>query len=76
MLDTFAAREESASVVTIPCDPSLAWRYADQVLLMLGDGITQSGATRDILTAERRSALCLAPLWLVDGEGSVCFISR
>ena len=80
MLEVFAnrARNDLASIVTILHEPSLAWRYADKVLLMSGDGVAQYGATRDILTAERLSELYQTPLRLVevDGDGSVCFIPR
>ena len=78
MLDLFVARAqaEQAGVVTILHDPSLAWRYADQVLLMFGDGVTQYGTSRDILTAERLSELYQTPLRQIDAEGSMCFIPQ
>ena len=78
MLDLFVTRAQAkqAGVVTILHDPSLAWRYADQVLLMFGDGVTQYGASRDILTAERLSELYQTPLRQIDTEDSICFIPR
>lgn len=76
MLDLFstAARERNAAVAMVLHEPALAWRYSDRVLLIHGDGLTEYGSTRDMLTAERLSALFQYPLHAIECDGRVSFI--
>ena len=76
MLDLFsaAARERNAAVAMVLHEPALAWRYSDRVLLIHGDGLTEYGPTREMLTAERLSALFQYPLHAIECEGRVSFI--
>ena len=76
VLDLFSARarEKGAAVVMVLHEPALAWRYSDRVLLVHGDGVTRIGATRDILTAERLSALYEYPLQRLERDGLISFI--
>jgi iron complex transport system ATP-binding protein len=63
VLDCFRARcRDGAAVIASLHDPSLALRYADRVLLMLGDGRWKLGPARQLLNAEELSALYLTPL--------------
>ena len=76
MLDLFseAARERRAAVAMVLHEPALAWRYSDRVLLIHGDGLTEYGPTREMLTAERLSALFQYPLHALECDGRVSFI--
>lgn len=78
MLELFAeaARQRQAAVVMVLHEPALAWRYCDRVLLVHGDGITASGSARDMLTAERLSALYEYPLQAVEHDGRLSFIPQ
>lgn len=76
MLDLFseAARARNAAVAMVLHEPALAWRYSDRVLLIHGDGQTEYGPTREMLTAERLSALFQYPLRALECDGRVSFI--
>ena len=76
MLDLFseAARARNAAVAMVLHEPALAWRYSDRVLLIHGDGQTEYGPTREMLTAERLSALFQYPLRALERDGRVSFI--
>ena len=57
-LELLRARADRGAVVVVTLhDPNLAARFADQILLIGGDGRWRSGATADILTAGNLSAL-------------------
>jgi iron complex transport system ATP-binding protein len=49
--------DDGAAVLVILHDPNLAARFADQILLIGGDGRWRCGATADILTAANLSEL-------------------
>lgn len=66
--------EQGAAVVSVLHDPALAWRYADKVLLVNGDGRTAQGACAEMLTEERLSALYGYPLKRFSVDGHVGFL--
>ena len=76
MLELFSAqaRDTGAAVAMVLHEPALAWRYSDRVLLIHGDGLTECGPTRQMLTAERLSALYQYPLHALERDGRVSFI--
>lgn len=76
MLELFsaAASERQAALAMVLHEPALAWRYSDRVLLIHGDGQTEYGPTREMLTAERLSALFQYPLRALECDGRVSFI--
>jgi len=78
MLELFAvaARDGGAAVVMVLHEPALAWRFCDRALLIHGDGRCESGPVRDMLTAERLSALYEYPLQAIESEGRISFIPR
>lgn len=78
MLDLFAdaARNAGAAVCLVLHDPGLAWRFCDRVLLVHGDGKTELGESKHMLTAERLSALYQYPLQTLESDGRLCFIPR
>jgi iron complex transport system ATP-binding protein len=78
MLELFAgaARDCGAGVVMVLHEPALAWRFCDRVLLIHGDGTTESGSTTEMLTAERLSALYQYPLQAIECDGRISFIPR
>lgn len=78
MLELFAgaARDCGAGVAMVLHEPALAWRFCDRVLLIHGDGRTELGSARDMLTAERLSALYQYPLQAVKCDGRISFIPR
>lgn len=65
-----------ASVVMVLHEPALAWRYADQALLIYGDGRTALGSVDTMLTAEHLSPLYDYPLHVVEAHGQRCFIPQ
>jgi iron complex transport system ATP-binding protein len=78
MLELFAgaARDCGAAVAMVLHEPALAWRFCDRVLLIHGDGKTENGPARDMLTVDRLSVLYQYPLQLLENDGQVCFIPR
>jgi len=76
MLELFSARvrDTGAALAMVLHEPALAWRYSDRVLLIHGDGLTECGPTREMLTAERLSALYQYPLHALERDGRVSFI--
>lgn len=76
MLELFAqqARERRAAVVMVLHEPALAWRFCDRALLVYGDGRTDFGSAREMLTAPRLSALFEYPIASVEHEGQVAFL--
>src|SRR6185369_4991452 len=73
MLELFAgaARDCGAGVVMVLHEPALAWRFCDRALLIHGDGTSESGPVRDMLTAERLSALYQYPLQAIECDGRI-----
>jgi len=78
MLELFAkaARENNAAVAMVLHEPALAWRFCDRVLLVHGDGLTESGPARTMLTAERLSALYDYPMLAVEFGGQMSFLPK
>ncbi|MBI2308111.1 MAG: ABC transporter ATP-binding protein [Rhodocyclales bacterium] len=78
VLDLFAgaARDCQAGIVIVLHEPALAWRYCDRALLIHGDGRTELGPVREMLTAERLSALYQHPLCAIEADGMIGFIPR
>jgi iron complex transport system ATP-binding protein len=71
-----AARDCGAGMALVLHEPGLARRFCDRALLIHGDGRTEVGPVREMLTAERLSALYQHPLQLVESDGLVSFIPR
>lgn len=67
---------QGAAVISVLHDPTLAWRYADKVLLVQGDGHTQAGRREEVLTEDGLSRLYGHPLKRIDADGQVCFIPQ
>lgn len=76
MLFSNTARSTQAAVVMVLHDPALTWRFCDRVLLMYGDGSTECGSTREMLSAERLSALYRHPLRIETYEDGICIVPR
>lgn len=78
MLELFAgaARDCGAAVAMVLHEPGLAWRFCDRVLLIHGDGETESGPAKEMLTVERLSVLYQYPLQLLENDGQVSFVPR
>ncbi len=78
MLELFAgaARDCGAAVAMVLHEPALAWRFCDRVLLVHGDGRTECGTVRDMLTADRLSALYGYPMQVFERDGQLCLIPR
>jgi iron complex transport system ATP-binding protein len=78
MLDLFAgaARDCAAGIVMVLHEPALAWRFCDQALLIHGDGSCELGQVREMLTAQRLSALYQYPLQAIEYDGHIGFIPR
>ncbi len=78
MLELFAgaARDCGAAVAMVLHEPALAWRFCDRVLLIHGDGKTECGPARDMLTVDRLSVLYQYPLQLLENDGHVSFVPR
>ena len=78
MLELFAgtARDSRAALAMVLHEPALAWRFCDRALLIHGDGHCESGPVREMLTAERLSALYQYPLQAIEAEGRISFVPR
>lgn len=78
MLELFsaAAQDCNAAVAMVLHEPALAWRYCNRILLVHGDGHTESGSTQEMLTAGRLSALYQYPLEAIESEGRISFVPR
>lgn len=76
VLDLFAAaaRDCGAGVVMVLHEPGLADRYCDRALLLYGDGRSEIGPCRELLTAERLATLYGHPLCAVEHDGRRWFI--
>jgi PAS domain-containing protein len=57
-------------------EPALAWRFCDRVVLIHGDGHTETGPAREMLSIERLSALYQYPLHAIECDGRISFIPR
>ena len=69
-------RECGAAVAMVLHEPALAWRYCDRVLLVHGDGATECGPAREMLTAEKLSALYDYPMLAFERDGQLCLIPQ
>ena len=78
MLDLFSstARTSGAAVAMVLHEPALAWRYCDRALLIHGDGRTETGPSREMLTVDRLSALYQYPLQALECDGLISFIPK
>lgn len=78
MLDLFAgaAQDSHAAVAMVLHEPALAWRFCDRVLLIHGDGLTEIGSAREMLTAERLSRLYQYPLHALERDGRISFVPQ
>ena len=78
MLELFAsaAREGGAAVIMVLHEPALAWRFCDRVLLVHGDGATECGPVRDILTTAKLSSLYDYPMQIIERDGQLCLIPQ
>ena len=78
MLELFAgaAQECNAAVAMVLHEPALAWRFCDRVLLIHGDGLTETGSVREMLTAERLSRLYQYPLHALESDGRISFVPQ
>ena len=78
MLDLFAgaARDCGAAVVMVLHEPALAWRFCDRVLLVHGDGRSECGTVREMLTTQNLSALYDYPVQLLERDGQLCLIPQ
>ena len=64
-----------STVITTLHDPTLAARFADRALLLFGDGHWSAGPVREVLTAERLSALYDSPMIELEKDGRRVFVS-
>ena len=78
MLDLFSStvRTNGAAVVMVLHEPALAWRYCDRALLIHGDGRTETGPSREMLTVDRLSELYQYPLQALENDGLISFIPK
>lgn len=69
ILDLFKRRTEDSekALVMILHDPNLAERYCDHVLLLLGEGKSLQGKTKDVLTESNLSLLYHYPIVSMTG---------
>lgn len=80
MLELFAGAARSdgdnggAAVAMVLHEPALAWRFCDRALLIHGDGHTETGPAREMLTVDRLSALYQYPLHVLESDGRISFI--
>lgn len=63
------------TVIATLHDPTVAARFADQALLLHGDGRWEAGAARELLTAPRLSELYGAPMLQLEAQGRRIFVS-
>ena len=64
----------NTGIAMILHDPALVWRFCDRALLIYGDGMTEVGPVREMLTVERLSALYQYPLEALECKGQVSFM--
>jgi len=78
MLELFAnaATQCNAALAMVLHEPALAWRYCSRALLIHGDGHTESGPIREMLTAERLSELYQYPLEALEHDGRISFVPK
>ncbi|MBK8524058.1 MAG: ABC transporter ATP-binding protein [Betaproteobacteria bacterium] len=76
VLDLFAgaAKDCGAGVIMVLHEPGLADRYCDRALLIHGDGRTELGSCREMLTAPCLTELYGHPLKEVESDGHRWFI--
>ena len=78
MLGLFAdaAKQRSAALVMVLHEPQLAWRFCDRALLIHGDGRTETGSIKEMLSVDRLSELYQYPLQVLEDQGRISFIPR
>ncbi len=77
ILDLFQERTRSGSTVIATLhDPTLAARFADRALLLLGDGRWATGPASETITAESLSELYLTPMLEVRQDGRRIFVPK
>lgn len=75
-LQLFRNRADAgAAVIASLHDVNLAVRYADRCLLLFGDGRWELGATRDVLSERRLSALFATPMEGLDWRSMRLFVA-
>ncbi len=75
VLDLFRRRADGGGVVLASLhDATLAARYADDALLLYGDGRWDFGPAADVLAPERLSALYAAPMHALTFQGRRVFV--
>ncbi len=75
VLQLFRERADAGGTVIASLhDATLAARYADEALLLFGDGRWEFGACRDVLTAGSLGALYGSPVAEVDWQGRRVFV--
>lgn len=76
LLDTLRVHtQQGGAVVSVLHDPSLAWRYADRVLLLGNEGQADQGSREEMLTEAHLTALFGYPLQkLISPEGVMGFL--
>lgn len=75
VLEILARRaRQGAGIIAVLHDPGLAWRYAQRVLLLYGNGHTELGPADTLLTPARLERLYGHPLARIEQDGRVAFI--
>lgn len=75
VLDLFdRIKKDGAAIVSVLHDPALAWRYADKILLVEGNGFTHQGCRDEVLTETMLSDLYGHPLKRIECDGRVTFL--
>jgi iron complex transport system ATP-binding protein len=78
MLELFAStvRDAHCAVAMVLHEPDLAWRFCDRALLIYGDGYSESGSAREMLTEEKLSALYQYPIQAIEYDGRIHFVPK
>jgi iron complex transport system ATP-binding protein len=63
------------TVIATLHDPTLAARFADRALLLLGDGRWSYGPVSEAITAQTLSGLYLTPMLEMQQEGRRIFVA-
>ena len=75
VLELLQARQQAgAGLIMVLHDPGLAWRYGSRILLLYGDGSTETGTPDELLTSEKLSRLYGHPLERVEHNRRIAFI--
>ena len=78
MLELFASavHDTRSAVAMVLHEPDLAWRFCDRALLIHGDGHSESGSVREMLTEEKLSALYQYPIQTIEHDGRIHFVPK